>query len=252
MRLKWYGTASIEISGKEGKILFDPFVPLNGSVVKTTPEDFDGTTHIFITHGHLDHIASLPEIVKRNPGVKIYCTKTPFRTLLKKEISERNLQLISYNQCLDINGFSIRIYHSRHAELPKVSKERLMYILKSPYRKNIIYLAKEHSICRENDETVLYEIKSEGKTVLLMGSMNLRDDIDYPEYADALVLPYNGWEDNYLPAVKVIERLKPVRILMDHYDDTFPPLTMPLDLSPILKEYGPRIKAMEYTKAEIL
>ena len=38
--------------------------------------------------------------------------------------------------------------------------------------------------------------------------------------------------------------------ILDHYDDTFPPVTMPLDLNPILNRYGERIKAMEFGKAE--
>ena len=252
MQLTWYGTASVALSGREGAILFDPFLPLPGSAVETRAEDFDGASHIFVTHGHLDHIASLPEIVKRNPQAKVYCTQTPFRTLRKKGIPEKNLEQIAYNQCIHANGFLVRVRHSCHAVLPGVSGKRLLYILKSPERKNLLYLAKEHSVCRENGETVMYEIRAEWKTVLVMGSMNLRDDVEYPENADVLVLPYNGWEDNYPPAVRTIERLKPARILLDHYDDTFPPLTMPLDLSPLLQAYGPRITALEHTKTEIL
>ena len=54
-----------------------------------------------------------------------------------------------------------------------------------------------------------------------------------------------GWDDNYSHAVEIIERLKPEKILLDHYDDTFPPLTGPLDLSPILQNYEGRIAPME-------
>ena len=60
-----------------------------------------------------------------------------------------------------------------------------------------------------------------------MGSMNLREDEAYPKNADLLVLPYNGWEDNFPPAARIIERLNPKRIVLTHYDDTFPPVTMP-------------------------
>jgi hypothetical protein len=48
----------------------------------------------------------------------------------------------------------------------------------------------------------------------------------------------------------VIERLKPKRILLDHYDDTFPPLTMPLDLEPILRKYEGRVKEMQLGENE--
>ena len=84
MKLIWHGTASIELVSSSGRLLFDPFVPLKGSSVPVRIADFDGFTDIFVTHGHLDHIGSLPEIVRRNPEVRIYCTQTPFRTLLGK------------------------------------------------------------------------------------------------------------------------------------------------------------------------
>jgi L-ascorbate metabolism protein UlaG (beta-lactamase superfamily) len=72
---------------------------------------------------------------------------------------------------------------------------------------------------------VFYQIEAEGKTVAVMGSLNLRKDTEYPAGADLLVLPYNGWTDNYPPAVRVIRRLKPKHVLLDHYDESFPPFT---------------------------
>ncbi|MBR2551696.1 MAG: MBL fold metallo-hydrolase [Erysipelotrichaceae bacterium] len=83
-----------------------------------------------------------------------------------------------------------------------------------------------------------------------MGSVNLREDIDYPTDADLLILPYDGWENNFPPAVRVIERLRPKRILLDHYDDTIPPITMPLDLDSLLERFRGKVKAMELFKAE--
>lgn len=249
MHLIWHGTASVEIVSGQGKILFDPFVPLEGSPVSVKPEDYDGFTDIFVTHGHLDHICSLPEIAERNPDVRIHCTETPFQTLLRKGVSERNLTIIRFGDLINLQGFSIRILHGKHAVLPKVSLSRLRYMLKSPARGNIPYIFRENRICPENEETVFYQIEAEGKTVSLMGSMNLRPDTEYPMESDLLVLPYNGWEDNYPPAVRIIERLNPKRVVLDHYDDTFPPVTMPLDLSPLLDKYSGLVTTMEPGKA---
>lgn len=250
MKLKWHGTASIELICAEGRILFDPFIPLNGSVVPVKIDDYDGFTDIFITHGHFDHIASLPQIIKRNPETLIYCTATPYNTLLKKGLSERNLKMIRYDEVLEINGFRIRTFHGKHATLPKASLDRLWYMLKHHSRGNISYIIRENRVCVENDETVLYQIEADGKTVTLMGSMNLRDDVDYPVDSDLLVLPYNGWADNYPPAVRVIEQLQPKKIVLDHYDDTFPPVTIPLDLRPMINRYGENIKALQIGKQE--
>ena len=250
MRLVWHGTASIEIICSSGRILFDPFVPLKGSDTDVRPEDFDGFTDIFVTHGHLDHIASIPEIVARNPSAVVWCTRTPFRTLSRKGVPKSSLRRIGYRQELSVGGFRVTVFHARHAVLPRVSLSRAAAVLRSAHRGNLPYILREHIRCRENDETVLYLIEADGQSISLMGSLNLRDDVEYPVGSDLLVLPYNGWEDNLPPAVRVIERLKPERVLLDHFDDTFPPITVPIDLSPVLRRYGGLAAPMKPGKAE--
>ena len=249
MKLIWHGTASVEIiSGQNStpsRILFDPFVPLAGSDVPVKIEDYDGYSDIFVTHGHFDHISNLPEIVRRNPDVKIYCTQTPRATLLRKGVSSRNIVLLKYGDTVKPGPFNITALHGKHARLPKASVSRLAYILTSPNRGNIPHIVREHMSCVEKDETLFYRIEAEDKTIVLMGSLNLRGEIEYPVGADLLVLPYNGWADNFPPAVRTIRRLKPKRVVLDHYDDTFPPITMPLDLQPILKKYRGKVTAMK-------
>ena len=249
-KIIWHGTASVELISDCGRILFDPFVPLKGSPVPVKIDDFDGFTDIFVTHGHFDHITSLPEIVQRNPKTLIHCTKTPYRTLARKGVDRKNLHMMHYGDTLKVNGFQLSVLHGRHAILPKATLKRLVYILKHPAKGNIPFILRENRVAVENDETVFYKIEANEKTICLMGSMNLRDEVVYPVEADLLILPYNGWEDNFPPAVRVIERLKPKRVLLDHYDDTFPPLTMPLDLEPILGKYKGKVMAMRLGEVE--
>ena len=249
LRVIWHGTAAVELVSQSGRILFDPFVPLKGSPVPVKLADFDGFPHIFVTHGHLDHILSIPDISARNPEAKIYCTQTPFRTLRTKGVPEQALRLLNFGGELEAGGFRIRVLHGKHAVLPKASLKRLGYALRSPARGNLPQLLRENRACPENGETVLYFVEAEGKTVCLMGSMNLRGEVEYPTGADLLILPYNGWDDCFPPAVRIIERLAPKRVALDHFDDTFPPLTMPPDLTPILEKYGDRVFALELGKS---
>lgn len=244
MEIKWHGTASIELKNQTGRILFDPFVPLKGSNVKVAIEDFDGFTDIFVTHGHFDHIVNLPEICGRNPSVRIYCTRAPYKTLLKKGVPGGNLILIDYGRTIEINGFKITAIHGKHARLIKATPKKVSYYLRSECRYNIPILVKGVRDYREKDETVFYLVEAEDKRVELMGSLNLRDGCDYPTGCDALVLPYNGWKDNFPPAVGVIEKLRPKHVYLDHFDVTFPPFTEPLDLTPVLEKYGDRIEAL--------
>ena len=251
MEIKWHGTASIEMKNQTGRILFDPFVPLKGSVVPVKIEDYDGINDIFITHGHLDHIVSLPMIFQRNSGIRIYCTKVPYRTLMKKGIPESNLVEIRFGSEIIVHDFKLKAYHGKHAILPGPSVMRISYMLNSPARGNLPYIIMENCLCREKGETVFYEIETEGKRISLMGSLNLREDTDYPKESDILILPYNGWEDNFPPAVEIIDYLNPKEILLDHFDDTFPPITEPVDLCPVLQKYQGKIEVMQLNRTEL-
>ena len=252
MEIVWHGTASVELRTKEGKILFDPFVPLKGSPVDIGVEEFDGFDEIFITHGHLDHIASLPSVYKRNPNIRIRCTKTPYRTLRRKGIPKENLVLINFGDEISVFDFKIRILHGKHARLPRLTAKLLAELLSTPSKENLPYLLHEHTLCKERGETVFYDIEAEGKRISLIGSLNSRNDTEYPTESDLLVLPYNGWTDNFPPASSVIERLRPKRVLLDHYDVTFPPATREINLAPILEKYGDRVQPLVHRKVEIL
>ena len=250
MKLKWYGTASVEIENLTGRILFDPFVPLKGSDVDTVIGDYDGFSDIFITHGHFDHIVNIAEIVKRNPSATVYCTKTPYATLSKKGVAKENLRLIEYGQRLSVNGFEITVFYGKHTFIPKVTPRLVMSYVLTRYFYNAPFLLKENRSCKENDESVFYHIECDGKSVSLIGSMNLRGDVEYPVGADAMILPYNGWGDIFPQAVEIIGRLHPKRVFLDHYDVTFPPLTKPIDLTPIIDRFGEYVRPLEHKKEE--
>jgi len=65
MKIKYFGHSAFMIEGKGIKALIDPFIsenPLNNENI----EDLSGITHIFITHGHGDHLGDTIEIAKKN------------------------------------------------------------------------------------------------------------------------------------------------------------------------------------------
>lgn len=59
MKLKYLGHSAFEVSVKEHKILIDPFL------VKCPDYDYSGTTDIFVTHGHADHLGKAPQIASQ-------------------------------------------------------------------------------------------------------------------------------------------------------------------------------------------
>lgn len=116
------------------------------------------------------------------------------------------------------------------------------------YFRNALFLAWAHPRFPEKGETAAYQIEAEGKRILLLGSMELDPDTVYPENADLLILPYQGKENMAEAAMEIVERLKPARILLDHFDDAFPPVSEEVDTRPFKKamdERHPEIKVVK-------
>lgn len=64
MKITFLGHAAFLIESNELKALIDPFLTHNPLYIPN-PLDTQGITHIFITHGHNDHIGDTVEIAKK-------------------------------------------------------------------------------------------------------------------------------------------------------------------------------------------
>lgn len=228
MIITWYGTASVSIETEYGKILFDPFLPLQESTGTGLP-DFRGFRHVVITHAHPDHIGNLPELYEEEER-EIYGTQAATGALTEMGIPSDRLHTVSPGDGLSFGDITVRVYKGRHIRYDAGFLLRTFFSLRMiRYRKNLWLLGKMNRICKERGETVGYLIEAEGKRIFLLGSLGLDSDTDYPEGADLLILPYQGASDLLTPALEVVRRLKPKAVLLDHFDDTFPPLSADID-----------------------
>jgi len=64
MTLTYYGHSCFQVSIKGKKILFDPFITYN-ELAKDVSIDSIETDYIFLSHGHVDHIADCINIAQR-------------------------------------------------------------------------------------------------------------------------------------------------------------------------------------------
>ncbi len=236
MKLTWYGTASILLETENSIILFDPYLKYlpkdyeQKNLLKNRRSAFEKAQSIFITHGHFDHLASIKELYSNLP-CKVYLSNAPYKTLRRRRFNKEKMQIISVGQTIAVGDFNVKVIQGKHVKF--VSKD-IWESTKKNFGKLLdrrIKLAIDYLRYPEKGETLFYEIEVEGKLIQLMGSADLCDKVSYNTGADLLIIPHQGRNDIDEHNKIIVKTLKPKRVLLDHYDDAFPPFsaTIPTD-----------------------
>jgi L-ascorbate metabolism protein UlaG (beta-lactamase superfamily) len=254
LRLTWYGTAGLLFQANNRSISFDPFYPVSiggfsrchAQTMQRDSEDihtssgsgkafgenpYQKATDVFVTHGHFDHIYQIPDIYRNQPVI-VHCTRTPQKTLLKHGFPPQKLNVITPGWRGSVGPFTICAYQGRHCrfDLPLLRRTILCRrFWRHPV--HLLQLLSIHLSFHEKNEILFYELSCCGKRIQIMGSMNLDPNTDYPTDADVLILPLQGRSDQDTYALEFVKRLRPKSVLLDHYDDAFPPLSSDVDTS---------------------
>lgn len=232
MKITWLGTASIRIEAAGESVLFDPFVQLIGGENPNCIEEFAKEDAICITHGHLDHLMEAPEFLEEE-GIgeaTVFCGSVAAKTLSKLVGDMSNVVQVEPGTRFQIGNMRFLVREGRHARPGIGMRMKKLFSLRTlQYGRNLLALAYLHPKFPEGGQTLLYEVQAEGKTVLVMGSLGLQEGISYPTGADLLILPYQGSKNLEQEAMDVVDRLLPKRILLDHFDDAFPPVSDTVD-----------------------
>ncbi len=229
MNITWYGTASIMIDDGKTKLLFDPFVRQNKKLKDTTPiEGFAGADAVLITHGHFDHLFSVPKLTEIDKDVKVYCTKAPADTLKKNNVDESRIKEFTAGDSFKIGDFTITTYKAKHIIFDP------LYILSVTPKFIVSFVAGlrvyfYHKKMPMKKEIVMYDVENGGKHILLTGSFGYFHNIPYPHNPDAFILANGG--NVFVPELTkgFIDHINPKKVIVDHFDDAFPPLTRPVD-----------------------
>lgn len=224
MVITWYGTAAILIETDGKKFLFDPFYRMNKKLEKTDPEEFYSADVILNTHPHFDHLCDLPEILKHTDA-KIYGTPTMVEHLRAHGVDvDTKAEIITAP--LKFGNTEIRAYPARHVKnnLGLVLKTLFLGVIKFQFARAFKVL-KLHNEYRMNGDIVAFEFCAEGKRALLMGSAGTVDGLNLPEGADCLIFPFQGRGNMTEYSLPIIEKLKPKQVILDHFDNAFPPIT---------------------------
>lgn len=250
MKITWFGTASLLIENAESRVLIDPFLPLKGAENHPSLLDYQKEDSILITHGHIDHLGSIPKILLHSDAT-VYCSTTPAATLEKKNADSDQIVIIRPGDILYFGEIKAAVLPGKHI---RFDSRLIRHTLCSPrvlrYFPNFLSLLFWNHTFTEGNETLTYLIEAGGKKVLVLGSLALNETADYPKYVDMLILPYQGATDLVSAALSVIARIEPRSVLLDHFDDAFPPISRQIDTKPLrktLKEQYPELPVVKPT-----
>lgn len=257
IKITWMGTATFLLEAAGERILFDPFVQIRGGENPGDIDDFLKEDTLFITHGHFDHLCRVPQLLEEGEGT-VFCTAQPARTLEQFTDETDRVVQIRVGDTLPLGDIRIRVLKGAHIAF----QMKRIFDTMTPWRvlrywRNMPFLLWANHVFKDGGETVAFSIQAAGKTILLLGSLALDEQEEYPRQADLLILPYSGNNNLVEEADKIIERLRPRRILLSHFDDAFPPMSRSVDtreLKRMLDRKWPDIQAVKpaYGKSIIL
>ncbi len=250
MKITWYGTATIGIDDGKTKLLFDPFVRMNKRIETTPIEGFTGFDAVFITHGHFDHLYSIPELARKDKTVPIYCSSVPKKTLLKEGVPEERIRAFKPDDVIRVGDYTIRVHSFRHIIFDPV------YILSVAPRcvlnfPRLFWVAYTNRRMPMGGEIVAFEIEAEGKKIFLTGSFRDCPEKEFPKDIDMLILANGG--SVFVPekTKKFIAKYQPKKIFVDHFDDAFPPLTREVSVERLRRTVEKNHPQIEFIVPEI-
>ncbi len=237
MTLTWFGTACFGLEYGEDRILFDPFLELKGGSYAADPQTLLQYDTIFVTHCHFDHLYTVAEFLdSEDADISVFCTKQCCDTLAEFSEDQSNVIQIDAGRSYQIGSILVHVLSGRHIEF----QWQHIFDTMSPlriirYAGNLPFLFQANRFFREAGQSVVFDINAGGKKLLLLGSLALDPDEQYPESADVLILSYQG--NNNLPARarEVLKRLNPKSVVLSHFDNAFPPMFRDVDLRPLRK-----------------
>ncbi len=247
MEITWYGTASLKIESEGSAVFLDPYISRNAALPPIVSSDLENINALLLTHGHFDHVADIPSLFY-NRQVPVYASDKIIKTLSKcKEYVSINFNSALPGKPYKVGKLLVTPFQAKHVkfDIPLIVKT-VWRIFKS-LAFNIKPLAGVISdfFKYPEGETFAWQVKSEKGSVLIFGSMGFADGVQYPE-PDLLVLPLQGHSRIFNMALEAVSRIKPSAVMLDHFDDSFPPVSDTIDVNAfvdLLKEEFPDVKA---------
>jgi L-ascorbate metabolism protein UlaG (beta-lactamase superfamily) len=251
MRIKWRGTAALLLESGGTTIAFDPFLKRNKKLPQPNVDEVGSADGAFITHPHFDHFADIEKFTAAGLPV-VYVSQQGIENGYKNGFSVptmQKLQPIFAGDTIKIGAFEVTVYESKHCKFDlglifsKVLNPKSWCKLRA-----LLSLALTHKKFPIKSSVFAFDVTDGKKRVFILGSAGKAEGVDYPKNADLLVFPFQGRSNMYAYAMPFVEEFQPKTIMLDHFDDSFPPLSKRVKTEKFIKrvaEKYPEISAFE-------
>ena len=255
MKLTWLGTASVLLELGETKLLFDPYLRKRGKDLPPFPLDtLRDVAAVFITHPHFDHFADTKEVMAACDA-PVYVNRRGKELAQVHGFDSARLCCLTPGDTLTFGAFTVKAHQSRHVEFDRK-------LIASVYARALLpwntgaglrfqKLNRRFDLDKETD-VLSYEILAQGKRILLFGTAGFREDVAYPSDIDLLVYPYQGRSDLSTYSLRFLERFRPRKVLLDHFDNAFPPVSQWIDSREFVRLAGELYPQIEITVPEAM
>lgn len=248
IKITWFGTATILIDLNGEKLLFDPFFRMNKKLEQPALQEFCNVDFIFNTHAHFDHTFNLPTILEHSTA-KLYAPYATYEKLKTLGVNvEDKVQVLKPNAMLETKNGTIKTFSSKHVQSNLF--HAMLVALKSIFifkARRACKLLKTHKNYPMGNEIFAYEIECENKKIMVFGSAGIDATKELPKDVDILIWPFQGKMNMTRYSIPIIEKIKPKTIILDHFDNAYPPITSNVNTKKFVKILGkkhPEIKVI--------
>lgn len=237
MQITWLGTASLLMEENGVRLAVDPYLRRTGHSLPPFPlETLKDVQGILITHPHLDHFADIAEVMQVC-SAPVYVSHRGIE-IARKENMETNLLArlveIKPGDELVFDDLCVHVWQSQHC----MFDARLVVhtLIRAVQPKNIIQALRlahlnAHYCINLKRDVLAFEVAALDSRAFVLGSAALSPDVSYPADCDMLIYPYQGRSDMASYSISLLKQLGPRCVILDHFDDAFPPVSHAMDTS---------------------
>jgi L-ascorbate metabolism protein UlaG (beta-lactamase superfamily) len=241
----WYGTAGFRIETGGRVLLIDPHLSRNAEARPVLPFGAEGVTEgdeIFLSHGHFDHAADVPQIACQT-GARVYCSAEAARVLRRQGVPDAQLVVAYGGDGFDFGVYRAQCFHSAHVrfDLPLIARTLLRAIPSIPAKMWLLPRLRNWP-CGQVLSWRFTLTAEEDRAVQHFGSAGCTED-ELARLAklgapDVLLFPLQGHSRICEIAAHIVARLQPRVVIPHHHDDFFPPISQAVDIAPFVGAVG--------------